>query len=499
MRHLLVAVSAILAFTALPGTVRSATVPPAQRCLAVKLDAAARAVVAHVSCEARAVEKSTTPRPGCHTGADNRLDGAFERIEARGGCATVGNEGAVDQGIDALVDALLGGATTGRCGATKLRAAARKAANDLACHRVAARKGGAPAAACLDKSVTRFLAAFTRAEKRGCGTTGDAAAVQAIVDAFVAGTIGHLTGTSPTPGGTATPTPTPTAIPGGAPAGLTAAIEGADVDLAWTAPAPASGNTHVRILRRLNTPPTDAADASADVVFFGTAAATTDAVTALLPTTTAIARTYHYAAFGCTAGGACESVGSRTTLAPTLAQVLRVGGYTLHWRHAAADVCSDQLQLGTAATTIAPDWWKSCDAMCGTATARQMNATGVTQSTTIGTQFDRLEIPVGRVISSEFCRNFTTAELMDFGPMIELRQDITYFVYDEANRCNASYDLIDEAPAAGTNTAIIGHAGFSPSCPILGALAWGEAAIFKPAPGGAVFVAQVKADDWAAF
>lgn len=501
MRHLLAVVALVAFAAALPGTVRSAAVPPAQRCLAVKLDAAARAVAAHVSCEARAIEKSTTPRAGCHVGADNRLDGAFERIEARGGCATVDDEGAVDRGIDAFVDALLAGATTGPCGATKLRAAARKAASDLACHRAAARKGVAPAAGCLAKSVTRFLSTFKRAEKRGCGTTGDAAAVQALVDAFVADAVGHLTGTPPTPDATATPTPTPTATAtaNGAPEGLTATIDGADVDLAWTAPAPASGNTHVRILRRLNTAPTDAADGAADIVFFGTAPATTDAVTALLPTTTEAARTYHYAAFGCTAGGACESAGSRATLVPTLVQVLRVGGYTLHWRHAAADVCSDNLALGNAATTMSPDWWRSCDANCGiSATARQMSVTGVAQSTTIGSEFDRLGIPVGRVISSEFCRNFKTAELMDFGPTTELRQDITFFVYDEANRCGSSYAIIDdEPPAAGTNTAIIGHAGFTGSCPVLGALAWGEAAIFKPsATGDAAFVTRVLADGW---
>lgn len=541
MRHLLTAVTVVVAFAALPGTVRSATVTPAQRCLAVKLDASARAVVAHVACHARAIEKNTAVRADCHAAADRRLDRSFERIEVtRGGCANIGDEPAVDAEIDALVDALLAGATTGRCGATKLRAAARKAFGDLSCHRVAARRDGVVAGACAEKTVARFKAAFERAEKRfPCGLTGDATPVLELIDAFVANTVAHLTDTPPTPSATgtpgemetpagtgtpvatatpvgtgtsnptvtmlatttATPTPTPTATatPGGAPDGLTATIDGADVDLAWTAPAPASGNTHVRILRRLNTAPTDAADGAADVVFFGTATSTTDAVTALLPTTTETARTYHYAAFGCTAGGACESVGSRTTLAPTLVQVLRVGGYTLHWRHAAADVCSDNLGLGTAATTMTPDWWKSCDANCGTtATARQMNANGVAQATTIGAEFDRLGIPVGRVISSEFCRNFKTAELMDFGPTVELRQDITFFVYDEANRCAASYAIIDdEPPAPGTNTAMIGHAGFSETCPILSTLAWGEAAIFKPsATGDAALVTRVFADGW---
>src|SRR6185436_15475566 len=177
----------------------------------------------------------------------------------------------------------------------------------------------------------------------------------------------------------------------------------------WTAPQPASGNTHVRVLRRLNDAPVDASDASATVVFFGTASAASHALTDLLPTTQATARTYLYAAFGCTAGGDCESVGSRTTLAPTVRQALLGGGYTIYFRHASASVCVDQTGLGTAATTMSPDWWKSCDASCGTATARQLDATGVTQATTIGQAFDSVGIPVGRVISSEFCRTLTTA------------------------------------------------------------------------------------------
>jgi hypothetical protein len=319
-----------------------------------------------------------------------------------------------------------------------------------------------------------------RADKKaGCKATGDAAAVQAIVDAFVAATVTQLVGA--------------------APANLAATIAGSDVHLQWSSPSAASGNTHVRVLRRLNSAPVDADDPLAAVVFFGTAAAATEVLSGLLPTTDTATRTYHYAAFGCTAGGTCESVGSRTTLAPTLLQALKGGGYVLHWRHAAADVCADNLALGTAATTSTPDWWKSCNATCATATARQLNpTTGVAQATAIGQAFDTLAIPVGRVLASEFCRCFTTAELTDFGPTTELRQDITYFVYDEAGRCAASYVLLGEGPAAGTNTAIIGHAGFVPVCPVLSDLAWGEAAIFKPdGVGGTELIARVLSDGWA--
>lgn len=471
----------VLALVALgAGPARAAT--PAEKCTAVKLDAAARAVTAHVSCQARALQTNKAVRAGCHEAADARLGAAFSRIEGRGGCTFTGDEGAIDTAIDQLVDALLATQTTGRCGAIKLRLAAQKAAGELACRRVGVRKGAPPAIACLDKTVARFLAAFARADKKpGCRATGDAAAVQAIVDLFVMQTTARLIDGE----GAIDPKP----------ANLTATIDGANVDLQWTAPSPASGNTHVRVLRRLDTPPVDAADASADVVFFDTATSTSHALGALLPTTTTTARTYHYAAFGCTGAGVCESVGSRTTLAPTVKQVLLGGGYTIYFRHASATVCVDQTNLGTAATTMAPDWWKSCDADCGTATARQLDASGETQATTIGEAFDDLALPVGRVISSEYCRCSTTASLMDLGPTIETNQGITFFVYDEANRCTSAQTLLAEVPASG-NTAIVGHAGFT--CAVLDQLGMGDGAIFKPdGAGGTTFIARVVPAGWA--
>jgi phosphohistidine phosphatase SixA len=465
-------------------SVAHALVTPAQKCVAFKVDAAARAVVGHVSCQARAVEKNKPVRAGCHEGVDRRLLNAFARVEARGGCPFVGDAAQTEAAIDTLVDTLVGGATTGRCGATKLRAAARKAYSDLACYRVAARHGTGVSLSCQQGAVTHFLAAFARADERlACGTTGDAATVQAVVDAFVA-----LTSSRLIEGGV---------VIGGSPANFTATIDGADVELAWDPPALFSGKTHVRVLRRLNALPTDPNDANATVVFVGTATTTSHPLTDLLPTTATTARTYQYAAYGCTAAGDCEPAGVGTTLAPTVGQALLGGGYTGYFRHASATVCTDQTGLGTAATTMSPDWWKSCDANCGTtATARQLDATGVTQATTVGQGFDTRGFPVGRVIASEFCRTRTTAQLMDLGPAIETDQGITFFVYDEASRCASATTLLAQVPAAGGNTVIVGHAGFT--CEVLGSLAMGEGAIFKPnGSGGSVFIASVLPDLWA--
>ncbi len=288
------------------------------------------------------------------------------------------------------------------------------------------------------------------------------------------------------------------AAPNPAPRNLTIWVVGGEVRLSWLAPDGGSGNSQVKVVRRLNAPPSGPDDLAADVLFAGVATQLVDPVVDLLPDLAGAAHVYHYAVFGCDAlGTSCEATGSHASLAPTLVQCLRGGGYTIFWRHADADVCMDNTSLGTAANPTIPNWWRSCDANCATATARQLNAAGVERATFIGQQTDALAIDVGRVISSEFCRCVQTAELMDFGPAIETDPGISYFVYDEPNRCTHCYERIDEVPSPGTNTAIIGHAGFIPACATLGSLQWSECAIFKPdGAGSATFIAQLAWSAW---
>jgi phosphohistidine phosphatase SixA len=299
-------------------------------------------------------------------------------------------------------------------------------------------------------------------------------------------------------------TPTVTATPVSNPTGLSALVDGAVVRLAWTPPDPASGFTSVTLLRRLNAAVAGPDDAQATPLFFGSASSATDAVDALLPDLAASPRSYSYAVYGCVTPSTCESIGSATTLSLTLVQALRAGGYTLYFRDASATRCADHTELGTAAETMAPGWWKRCDANCpvgepGTATARQLDSNGPPQAMAVAHAFDALGIPVSRVVSSEYCRCLTTAQLMSFGPPIEQAPGITFFVYDEANRCANAAALIDEPPAAGSNTAIVGHAGFPSSCPPLDDLTPAQAAIVKPdGQGGATFITKLAPDEWAA-
>lgn len=296
------------------------------------------------------------------------------------------------------------------------------------------------------------------------------------------------------------------------PCDLTAAVSatGRQVVLNWTSPPISPDFNRVKVLRTLGVPPSGPDDATATVVFDGLAASAEDLVTALVPTAPSSSCPgvsfpstpqviYHYAVYGCL-NATCETVGATTPFALQVSQALRAGGYTLFWRHATANVCVDDTTLGTAAMTSSPDWWRSCESNCQIATARQTDGVhSVSEMSTISGQFAAQHFSVGRVLSSEFCRCIQTAQGFGFGPTIELSADLTYFVYAEAQRCAKSLALLNQPPIAGTNTALIGHAGFSGACAPLDALAWSEAAIFRPATdGGApLYITRVPWNGWA--
>jgi phosphohistidine phosphatase SixA len=79
--------------------------------------------------------------------------------------------------------------------------------------------------------------------------------------------------------------------------------------------------------------------------------------------------------------------------------------YAIVLRHADANVGRDQKR------SQIENWWKSCDSTL----ARQLNPQGIKRATEMGKIFKDLKFPIGRVISSEFCRAKSTAELVNTG------------------------------------------------------------------------------------
>ena len=264
------------------------------------------------------------------------------------------------------------------------------------------------------------------------------------------------------------------------------------IEVTWTSTAP-----RVKVLRTLNGAPTGPNDTAATVVFDGAGSSATERVDKLLPNMPLEARTYTYTAWGCL-GTTCSNVPSSTTRALTLKQALQGGGYTLFFRHATAGTCQDNLALGNASTTTTPNWWKSCDAVCASAPAEQLSAASAGELTAVHDFFTGNGIAVSRVLSSEFCRAVHTADGFALAASVEQVMSLTYFVYDEPNRCRDASSLLNGAPAPGTNVAHVGHVNYPAACPVLDSLNPAEAAIYKPTLGAPPrYIARVAPGQWA--
>lgn len=178
----------------------------------------------------------------------------------------------------------------------------------------------------------------------------------------------------------------------------------------------------------------------------------------------------------------------------TLINDMQKGGYVLSFRHGNASTGQDQLGLA-----LSTNWWKSCDASL----ARQLDTrepSGFTQMQATGRALRNLKLAVGKIISSEYCRCMQSAQELRFTNLtIEQNKDITYYVYDEANRYQNTMKLISSQPVNTKNVVIVTHAGFSntPNPAPLNSLNWGDAAIFKLQTNQtANYVTSISSREW---
>jgi virginiamycin B lyase len=132
---------------------------------------------------------------------------------------------------------------------------------------------------------------------------------------------------------------------------------------------------------------------------------------------------------------------------------------------------------------------------------RNLNAQGRRQARTIGRAFRRLEIPVGRVLASPFCRTRDTARLA-FGRARPSRSLLAaeFFSDDQAEeRQRARFRrLLRQRPRGDTNTILVSH-GFAIDDATGETVGEGEAAVFRRDRGGRGFrlVERVQPDRWA--
>lgn len=175
-----------------------------------------------------------------------------------------------------------------------------------------------------------------------------------------------------------------------------------------------------------------------------------------------------------------------------LVEALRAGGYNLYFRHAPTDWSSnDQVER-------AGDWL-SCDP----AKMRQLSDAGRASARRLGASIRALGVPVGKVLSSEYCRAAETARLMDLGAVTKTRAVMNTRAAALVGGMDAvvrrAREVLLTPPEAGTNTVIVGHGNLMRAA--TGAYAQeGGAGVYAPRAEGAgdgpVLVARLSPEDW---
>jgi virginiamycin B lyase len=168
-----------------------------------------------------------------------------------------------------------------------------------------------------------------------------------------------------------------------------------------------------------------------------------------------------------------------------LVMALRDGGYVVYFRHAATDFSQEDTDKSAGLTNCAKQ--------------RNLDPQGRGEARAIGRAFRALQVPVGQVLASRYCRTKETA-MLAFG-RARPTWDLTGLpqaanAREETRRVAALRRLLGTKPRNGTNTVLVAHL-FNIQAAAKLDLAEGEAAVFRPLGDGRFsLVARVSPAEW---
>jgi phosphohistidine phosphatase SixA len=172
-----------------------------------------------------------------------------------------------------------------------------------------------------------------------------------------------------------------------------------------------------------------------------------------------------------------------------LVRQMKSGGFNIYFRHAE----TDWTQLDGV---DAPGDWRSCDPT----RIRQLSDIGRRNASRVGKAIRALDLPIGKVFASPYCRTMETATIMEIG-IVESSNDIInlrvadYFggrgaVIETARRALAT------KPASGTNSVFVAHGNVVREATLIYP-AEAEGVVFRPdGVGGIDYVARLTPDQW---
>lgn len=174
-----------------------------------------------------------------------------------------------------------------------------------------------------------------------------------------------------------------------------------------------------------------------------------------------------------------------------LLESLKSGGYIIYFRHATtekdyADQADPLMRLD------------DCNSQ------RKLSIQGVRESYDIGIAFVSKKIPVGRIIVSEYCRSWKTANYA-FGEWTQKDSRLNFLPYEDYTKDHIALmkknvtPLLTQSPLSGTNTVIIGHDDIFEAATGIYPEPQGIAYILRPDGKGAFeIIANLLPSEWAA-
>jgi len=174
-------------------------------------------------------------------------------------------------------------------------------------------------------------------------------------------------------------------------------------------------------------------------------------------------------AISLTTFGQAQTITTRQQQAMNILQMLSPGGYTVYVRH----THTDRIRGDTDLT--------DCNKQ------RLLSEQGREEARNIAESFQKLNFPVGRLISTEYCRTKETTELA-------FSKDADYEIITRADLAAQLSTLLGTPPASGTNTFIVAHIGTLEGATGIKTgrsvpFGEGDAIIFKPTVGGGYEIA----------
>ena len=172
-----------------------------------------------------------------------------------------------------------------------------------------------------------------------------------------------------------------------------------------------------------------------------------------------------------------------------LVESLRKGGFNIYFRHAATD-WSQNDQVSKAGD------WTSCDP----GKMRQLSEAGRKTASAVGEAIRALQIPIGQIFASPYCRTVETARNMKLGP-VEKTTDIMnmrvseYFGGSSAIAARTQRRL-SMLPQPKTNTILVAHGNVLVTATDVYPQE-AEAIVFRPEGNGNwTFIARISPQEW---